>query len=71
LSYFGTEEYTLANGAVVEEPVYRGKVVIDNRAIEALMCISEDDEALLGTRLLDGKIVTPDFVNYRITETPA
>lgn len=68
LSYYGTEEYTLANGAVVEEPLYRGKLVIDNHALEVLMCISDDDQALLGTRLLNGKIVTLDFVNYRITE---
>lgn len=71
LSYYGTEEYTLANGAVVEEPIYRGKLVIDNRTLEVLMSLTDDDEALLGTRLLDGKIVTLDFVNYRITENPA
>ncbi|MEK7729974.1 MAG: hypothetical protein AAB354_16315, partial [candidate division KSB1 bacterium] len=64
LSYYGTEEYILANGAVVEEPVYRGRLVIDNRIFEVIMCVSNDDEALLGTRLLNGKIVTLDFINY-------
>lgn len=68
LRYHGTEEYTLANDAVVEEPLYRGKLVIDNRTLEVVMSLTDDDEALLGTRLLDGKIVTPDFFNYRITE---
>lgn len=47
LSYCGTEEYTLANGAVVEEPLYRGKLVIDNRSLEVLMSLTDDEEALL------------------------
>lgn len=32
------------------------------------MSLTDDDEALLGTRLLNGKIVTLDFINYRVTE---
>lgn len=68
LVFYGTDKYTLANGQDVLERLYRGEIIIDNKAVKVIMSLTDDDEALLGTRLLNGKIVTLDFVNYRITE---
>ncbi len=71
LFFHGTEKYVLADGKIVTEDMYRGEIILDKQALPVLMSLTDDDEALLGTRLLDGKIVTLDFVNYRITENPA
>lgn len=71
LVFYGTDKYTLANGQNILEPLYRGEIIIDNRAVKVIMSLTDDDEALIGTRLLAGKIVTLDFVNYRISTLAA
>lgn len=68
LIFHDTEKYILANGEIVTEDMYRGEIILDQQALPVLMSLTDDDEALLGTRLLKGKIVTLDFVNYRVTE---
>jgi len=67
LEFFGKEQYILANGDNVEEDVYLGELVIDNKRIAVFLSLTDDDEALIGTRLLDEKIVILDFKNYSIS----
>ncbi|MCG3119461.1 MAG: hypothetical protein ALAOOOJD_01870 [bacterium] len=66
LIFFGTEEYVLANGAVVNEETYLGTILLDNQPLQIVMSLTDDDEALIGTKLLDKKWVILDFENYRI-----
>jgi predicted aspartyl protease len=46
---------------------YIGEIVIDNQPIAVLLSLTDDDEALIGTRLLDKKIITLNFKDYIIT----
>ncbi len=71
LIFHGTEKYVLANGSIVTEDRYRGEIVFDNQIWPVLLSLTDDDEALLGTRLLDGKVIMLDFVNYHIRENPS
>lgn len=66
LEFFGKEDYILANGTSVEEDVYFGELIIDNKRLRVFMSLTDDDEALLGTRLLDEKVVILNFKNYNI-----
>lgn len=66
LEFFGKEDYILANGNAVEDDVYFGELIIDNKRLRVFMSLTEDDEALVGTRLLDEKVVILNFKNYRI-----
>ena len=67
LIFYGTDRYMLANGSIVTEGIYYGEIVIDNQPITVLLSLTDDDEALIGTRLLDKKIVTLNFKDYSIS----
>ena len=67
LMFYGTDRYMLANGSIVTEDIYYGEIVIDNQPIIVLLSLTDDDEALIGTRLLDKKIVTLNFKDYSIS----
>ncbi|NUM77526.1 hypothetical protein HUU40_24455 [candidate division KSB1 bacterium] len=66
LRFVGTDKYVLANGATVTEAIYLGTIVIDNTLLTALVSLTDDHKALIGTRLLDGKIATLDFKTYEV-----
>ncbi|MBC8233946.1 hypothetical protein H8E77_30730 [bacterium] len=67
LIFYGTDRYMLANGSIVTEDIYHGEIVIDNQPITVLLSLTDDDEALIGTRLLDKKIVILNFKDYSIS----
>jgi len=67
LTFYGTDRYMLANGSIVTEDIYYGEIVIDNQPITVLLSLTDDDEALIGTRLLDKKIVILNFKDYSIS----
>ncbi len=67
LEFFGKEEYILANGDLIEEDVYLGELIIDNKRINVFVSLTNDVDALIGTRLLDNTITVLDFKNYNIT----
>lgn len=65
--FFGKEKYILANGDLIEEDVYLGELIIDNNRINVFISLTNDVDALIGTRLLDNTITVLDFKNYSIT----
>ncbi len=67
LEYFGKEEYILADGRTVEENVFIGELIIDNKRKSVFISITDDNEALIGTRLLDKKIIILNFKDYSIS----
>lgn len=66
LKFVGTDKYVLANGASVTEAIYLGTIIIDNTPLTVLISLTDDHEALIGTRLLDGKIITLNFKTYEV-----
>jgi len=63
LQYIGNEDFILADGSIVLEKIYLGQIIIDNKPEIVTLSLTEDNEALLGTQLLDNKIVTLNFKN--------
>lgn len=44
-----------------------GELIIDNKRIRVFISLTNDVDALIGTRLLDNTITVLDFKNYNIT----
>lgn len=63
----GTEEYELANGEIVEEEIYLGKVVFDHEPKYVIGLSNRSTDLLIGTKLLENKILTIDFKNNEVT----
>jgi len=64
--FLGTEEYELANGDVVEEKVYLGKVIFDGEETLVFSLSNRSQDTLIGTKLLRGRILIVDFKTAKV-----
>lgn len=67
LKLLGTTNYILGDGSTIEDATYITEIIINNQPMQVVVTLTMDDEALLGTSLLDGKIVTLNFKDYTVT----
>ena len=67
LTYEGTVEAELANGAVVEEEVYSGTIRFDGEELTAEIVITDAEDTLIGTGLLTGKVLQMNFATREVT----
>jgi len=64
--YMGHEEYELANREIIEEEIYLGEIIFDERIYNVIVVATNSDEVLIGTRLLRDKILTVNFCSSRV-----
>jgi len=57
----GFEEYELASGEVVSEPVYWGRVLFGGEERSVYAVATRASDVLVGTGMLKGKVLTVDF----------
>ncbi|MHB8279737.1 MAG: hypothetical protein ACYDIA_19085 [Candidatus Humimicrobiaceae bacterium] len=57
MGFLGTEEYELANGEIVEEKVYIGKIVFDGDELQVFSLTNRSKDVLIGTKILKNKIL--------------
>jgi predicted aspartyl protease len=66
LSSLGLETFELADGTLVEEELYVGQIVLNDRAYFVEFTLTDADQALLGMQLLLDKIAVFDLKTMRI-----
>lgn len=66
LSSLGLETFELADGTLVEEELYIGRILLNDRAYFVELTLTDADQALLGMQLLLDKIVVFDLKAMRI-----
>lgn len=66
LAYEGTVEVELANGAVMEEDVYRGRVRFNGQELDAEIIITDVEDTFIGTGLLTGKVLLINFATREV-----
>ena len=59
--FIGTEEYELANGDIVEEKVYIGRILFGENEIKVFSLSNKTNDILIGTKLFKDKILKIDF----------
>jgi len=64
--FLGTEEYELANGDVVEEKVYLGKVIFDGDETLVFSLTNRSQDTLIGTKLLKDRTLIVDFKTAKV-----
>jgi clan AA aspartic protease len=62
LELVSVEPFELADGTVVEEFVFRGRVRLGTEEAEVPFLLTRSEQALLGTQLLEGQRLT---INYQ------
>ena len=65
-TFWNTEEYELANGHVVEEKVYLGRVVFDGDDLQLFSLTNRSKDILIGTKLLKNKILKINFKDSKV-----
>jgi len=58
---FGEENYELATGEIVQEPVFIGEVIFDGKKRTVLAVQTEGSDILIGTKLLSGHLCEFDY----------
>ncbi|MFH1563314.1 MAG: clan AA aspartic protease [Nitrospirota bacterium] len=66
LEYLFTDNYELANGKIVEEDVFAGNVIFDNKKEDVSVILSKSEDNLIGACLLKNKKVTINYVTKEI-----
>lgn len=66
LSYVGTNFFELGNGAVVENDVFSGRVIFDEKECNVLAIPSTSQDVLIGASLLESKTFFVDFVDRKL-----
>lgn len=66
LAYEGTVEVDLANGTVMEEDVYRGRVRFNGQELDAEIIITDAEDTFIGTGLLTGKVLLINFATREV-----
>lgn len=66
LAYQGTVEIELANGTVIEEDVYGGRVYFDGQELDAEITITDAEDTFIGTGLLTGKVLLINFTTGEV-----
>ena len=65
--FLGTEEYELANGDIVEEKVYLGKIFFDGDELQVFSLTNRTNDVLIGTKVLKNKILKINFKDLKVT----
>jgi len=55
LSYIGTDLFELGNGDIVENDIFSGRILFDERECDVLVILSTSPDVLIGTNLLSAK----------------
>jgi len=63
----GTDEFEFADGRVVEEAIYLGEIIIDKIYYPVEMATTGSKDALLGMKLLIGKIAIFDLQQNKVS----
>jgi clan AA aspartic protease len=66
LSYIGTDLFELGNGKIVENDVFSGRIIFDERECDVLVILSTSSDVLIGTSLLKAKTLFIDFIDRRL-----
>jgi len=66
LNYIGTDLFELGNGEVVENDVFSGGIIFDERECDVLVILSTSSDVLIGTSLLKAKTLFIDFIDRRL-----
>lgn len=66
LPFLGVETYMLADDSKVEERVYLGQIIIDNQPRFVERTLTDDEDALIGMRLIRNKIAIFDLKNNSV-----
>ena len=56
----------LANGTVIDEDVYGGRVHFDGQELDAEIIITDGEENFIGTGLLMGKVLVINFATGEV-----
>ena len=62
----GTERFEIATGAIVEQEIYFGEVLLDGRRSPVYSVATDAKDILVGTKLLRSKILTVNFRTKRV-----
>jgi hypothetical protein len=60
------ETFELADGTLVEEELYIGRILLNDRAYFVELTLTDADQALLGMQLLLDKIAVFDLKTMRV-----
>ncbi|MCW3130932.1 MAG: hypothetical protein N2V75_12675 [Methanophagales archaeon] len=66
LSYIGTDFFELGNGEILEDDVFLGKIIFDERECDVLVILSTSSDVLIGTSMLKAKTLFIDFIDRRV-----
>jgi len=66
LVLLGTDEFELADGNIIEEDVYLGEIIINENHYPVEMALTGSKDALLGMKLLLGKIAIFDLQRNKV-----
>jgi len=67
LIWWGTDEFELADGRILEEDVYLGEIVINGTRYPVEMAITGSKDALIGMKLLLGKVAIFDLKRKKVS----
>lgn len=63
LELYGREEIQLADGSIKNELIFKGSVMLGDEQRPVEIILTNSQQALLGTRLLEDKRLTIDFLS--------
>jgi len=66
LELFGLQVVELGDGSEIEELVFRGEVIFNQKRRDANITLTNSTDALLGTGLLEDSVLTIDFVDRTV-----
>lgn len=66
LVHQGTVEVELANGTVIEDDVYSGRIRFDGQELEAEITLTDADDTFIGTGLFTGKVLIINFATSEV-----
>lgn len=66
LELFGLQVVELGDGSEIEELVFRGEVIFNQKRRDVDITLTNSADALLGTGLLEDSVLTIDFVERTV-----
>ena len=67
LQFLGEEDFKLANGSIVNEEVYIGQVIMNNKPYFVEVSLTDDEDALLGMGIIRNKIAVFNLKEMTVT----
>ena len=61
LEFSGFTSYILGDGTAIEDDTYEGYILFQNKIRRVKIVLTSDEEALIGMRLLEDKVITIDM----------